>query len=129
MARRLLPIGILLLLLAALVPLKAGFEFGLGPRAHDADYHYVVARHFAEGEGLQSNISLYFQGYKSFPHRVTASPVWPVTLGIAGWAFGIDSVAHRLPILLYFVDLILLYFLALRVWKRVAGGRPGWLFR
>ena len=43
--------------------------------------------------------------------------------------FGIDSVAHRLPILLYFMDLILLYFLALRLWKRVAGGRPGWLFR
>jgi hypothetical protein len=122
--------GVLLaLLLLALVPLKAQFEFGLGPRAHDADYYYGVARHVSQGDGLQSNLSLYFQGFKSFPHRVTGSPVWPLTLGWAGGAFGLERMSRLLPELLYFVDLWLLYFLALRLWRRIAPGGQGLLFR
>lgn len=129
MTRRLLPLALLFLLLLALLPLKARFEFGLGPRAHDADYYYDIARHVADGHGLRSNLSLYFQGFQSFPHRVTQSPVWPLALGAAGGVLGIDAVATRLPNLLYFVDLILLYFLALRLQARIAGTRPGLLFR
>ena len=91
MAKRFLPYGLLLLILLAMLPLKARLDFGLGPRAHDADYYYSIARHVSEGQGLQSNMSLYFQGFKSFPHRVTQSPVWPLSLGLAGRWLGMDA--------------------------------------
>jgi len=129
MAKRLLPYGILLLLLAALVPLKAGLEFGLGPRAHDADYYYTVARSVAEGRGLQTNISLYMQGFQSLPHDITSSPVWPLTLGLVGRVVSLPLAAKALPIALFFADLVLLYFLALRLHRRIVPAGAGWLFR
>ena len=69
MRTRLTRYGILTTVLLALVPLKAGFDYGLGPRANDGDYYYTIARHLASGDGLRSNVSLYLQGFRSFPHR------------------------------------------------------------
>ena len=129
MTKRSLSTALLLLILVGAGLLKSNFEFGLGPRAHDADYYYDIARHVSEGQGLKSNLSLYFQGFKSFPHRVTQSPVWPLVLGASGAAVGIDRASTALPNFLYFVDLILLYLLALRLQACIAGERPGWLFR
>lgn len=121
--------GLLFLMLVALLPLKAHFDPDIGPRVYDGDYYYGVARSVAEGDGLQTNLSLYFQGFKSFPHHVTSSPVWPLTLGAAGRLFGMRASATQLPELLYFVDLILLYFLAMALWGGIAGEGDGWIFR
>jgi 4-amino-4-deoxy-L-arabinose transferase-like glycosyltransferase len=60
---------------------------------------------------------------------VTGSPVWPLVLGASGKVFGLRASATALPELLYFVDLALLYFLAMALWKGIAGERAGWLFR
>jgi hypothetical protein len=129
MAKRLLPYGLLLLLLLAMVPLKARFDYDIGPRVYDGDYFYGIARSVAEGRGLKSNLSLYFQGFQSFPHRVTTSPLWPLALGYTGRVFDLRTAATALPEALYFVDLLLLYFLGYRLWRRIAGDRPGWMFR
>ncbi|MBW2416204.1 MAG: glycosyltransferase family 39 protein, partial [Deltaproteobacteria bacterium] len=129
MRTRLIRYGLLAVMLLALVPMKASLDFGLGRRSNDASYYYTIARHVASGDGLRSNVSLYFQGFRSFPHRVTTSPGWPLALGGAGALLGIDRVAHSLPIALFFADLLLLYGLALRLRRGIAGDRPGWMFR
>ena len=49
MAKRILPYAFLLLMLAALVPLKGRFNPDIGPRVYDGDYFYGIARHVAEG--------------------------------------------------------------------------------
>jgi hypothetical protein len=123
------PYGLLFLILLALVPLKTCFDPDIGPRVYDGDYYYGVARLVSEGEGLTTNLSLYFQGFKSFPHRVTSSPVWPLTLGASGRLFGMRMSATQLPELLYFLDLFVLYFLAMALWRGVVGDADGWLFR
>ena len=129
MAKRILPYAFLLLMLAALVPLKGRFNPDIGPRVYDGDYFYGIARHVAEGQGLATNLSLYFQGFQEFPHRVTTSPVWPLTLGGVGAATDLRKAATALPEFLYFVDLVLLYFLANALWRGIRGNQRGWLFR
>jgi len=129
MLKRLLRYGLLIGILLALVPLKQRLDFRLGYWSHDAAYYYTIARYFSEGAGLRSNISLYFQGFQSFPHRVTTSPVWPATLGAMGRLFGIERVSTPLPATLYFVALVLLYFLARRLRSGIAGNRKGGIFR
>ena len=128
MPRHLLPIVVLVALLAGFVPLKSSLDYGLGEWANDADYFYTIARSLSEGDGYRSNLSLYYQGFKELPHRVTTSPGWPVTLGAFGAVFGIDAVAYRLPNALYFFDLVLLYVLAQRLRRRIAPAGGG-LFR
>ena len=129
MSKRLLRITLLLVLLGALVPLKAQLRYGLGKRANDADYYYTIARSVAEGEGLKSNLSLYYQGFKTLPHFVTGSPAWPLLLGAVGAVVGLDSAAVWLPNALYMLALALLYGLALRLRRGIEVGGGGWLFR
>ncbi|MBW2269531.1 MAG: hypothetical protein JRH16_13230 [Deltaproteobacteria bacterium] len=128
MLRRALPVGLLLVTLAGFVPLKLNLDYGLGEWANDADYYFTIARSVSEGEGFKSNLSLYYQGFKTLPHHVTSSPVWPAMLGAIGAVFGIDAVATPVPVALYFIDLVLLYFLAQRLRRGIAPG-AGWLFR
>jgi hypothetical protein len=128
MLKRALPVGILFVILAGFVPLKLNLDYGLGQYANDADYYFTIARSVSEGEGFKSNLSLYYQGFKTLPHHVQVSPAWPVTLGALGAVFGIEAVAIPVPIALYFIDLLLLYFLAQRLRRGIAPG-AGWLFR
>ncbi|MCH2172511.1 hypothetical protein MK489_17175 [Myxococcota bacterium] len=127
-ARRGLRYGLLLGLLLAFGVLKGRFDIDIGPSARDGDYYYSIARSWIAGEGFRSNISLYFQGFQSFPHRVSQSPVWPLTLGVVGGFVGLGNAATGLPNLLYLVDLVLVYFLARRLYRGIAGERPGWAF-
>ena len=98
MSQRLLRIALLLVLLGALVPLKAQLRYGLGKWANDADHYYTLARSVAEGEGLKSNLSLYYQGFKTLTHFVTGSPVWPLLLGAVGAVVGLDNAAYGCPV-------------------------------
>ena len=127
MSKRVLRIALLLVLLGGVVPLKAQLRYGLGERANDADYYYTIARSVAEGEGLKSNLSLYYQGFKTLPHLVTGSPVWPLLLGAVGAVVGLDIAAVWVPNTLHLLALALLYGLALRLRRGIeVGGGGGW---
>ena len=80
---------LLLAILGALMALKLSFSPGVW-WGRDGIYFLQVARHVSEGEGLASNTSLYHQGFRSFPHRVNQSPIWPVVLGYSGRWFGLE---------------------------------------
>jgi 4-amino-4-deoxy-L-arabinose transferase-like glycosyltransferase len=102
---------------------------GLGARSLDGDYYYQIARHVSEGDGLKSSVSLYHQGFKTFPHRVNQNPLWLLTLGYSGRWFGLGTSALLLPELLYLLDLALLYLLANRLWRGIGRPGQGFLFR
>jgi hypothetical protein len=129
MPKRFAPYALLFLILLGMLPLKAQFDPDIGRGVYDGNYYYGIARLISEGQGLQTNLSLYHQGLKEFPHQVTSSPIWPLALGSIGSAFGMRQSATSLPEFLYFFDLILLYFVGLRMWRGVAGDDDGWLFR
>lgn len=108
-------------LLAVGVWLKSGFvmEYGWGA---DGQYYLHLAQHVRDGDGLVSRVSLYHQGFQSFPHRVNQAPLWPVLLGLAGRVGSLDALQRSLPEWLYFLDLLLVYWLGNRLWRRVAPG-------
>ena len=125
-------------------PRAAEDEFGIwaGEWANDADYYFTIARSVAEGEGLKSNLSLYYQGFKELPHFVTGSPVWPLFLGSIGAVIGMETAALWVPNALYMTSLVLLYLLGVRLTRAISapagenGSAPqaaaaagGWLFR
>jgi 4-amino-4-deoxy-L-arabinose transferase-like glycosyltransferase len=115
--------ALLLALICAFAILKGLFDPGLGARSLDGDYYYQIARHLSEGDGLKSSVSLYHQGFKSFPHRVNQNPLWLLMLGYSGRWFGLEKSALLLPEILYLLNLALLYLLANRLWRGI--GRPG----
>jgi len=98
--------------------LKLNFNPGLGRPCLDGDYYFQIARNVAEGNGLATNLSLYNQGIKEFPHKINQSPVWPLTMGYLGKIFDLERVAVILPEIIYLFDLVLLYFLTLRLMRR-----------
>jgi hypothetical protein len=127
-ARRRWRILLLLALLGIFAALKVLFDPGnLGHL--DGNYYYQIAHHVSEGNGLVSNVSLYHQGFKTFPHRVNQNPLWLLTLGYAGRWLGLERCAQLIPELLYLVDLILLYFVANRMWWSIGNRGDGLLFR
>ncbi|GEM_PF-2841706 len=126
-AQRLLATGLLLLLVGGLVWLKAGYRITNG-YGIDGRYYLQLARHIQEGDGLVSSVSLYHQGFRTWPHRVNQTPLWPLMLGAGARLTSLDVAGRRLPELLWVLDLFLVYALANRLWNRVAQ-RPaaGWL--
>lgn len=108
------------LLLLTLVALKLVFDPGLGRNSLDGDYYFQIARHVAEGDGLETSVSLYHQGLKSLPHPTNASPLWPLTMGLAARPLGLDWAARSLPELLYLASLVLLYALGRRLESALA---------
>ncbi len=129
MARRAVPLLILAAMLLALLAAKSQLRFGIGPLSNDASYYHTIARHVASGAGLRTNLSLYNQGFQSFPHRTTTSPLWPLTLGGVGAVIGMGPAGRYLPNALYFLSLVVLYFLGLRLWRGTSGDARGLLFR
>ena len=125
--QRLLSIGLLLLLVGGLVSLKAGFRIMDG-YGIDGRYYLQIARHIQEGDGLVSSVSLYHQGFRTWPHRVNQTPLWPAMLGAAAQFAPLPAVGRRLPELLWILDLFLIYALGNRVWKRVAERPAAGLF-
>ena len=70
MTRRTRSFGLLIALLTMFAVAKTQLDIGLGPSARDADYYFTIARAIALGEELRSTLSLYYQGFKEFPHFV-----------------------------------------------------------
>lgn len=85
----------------------------------DGSFYVNVARHVAEGAGLQTTLSLYHHGYSAFPHPTHVYPVWPLVLGSAGAVATLDAAARVLPILLSPVVLALFFLLARATARRI----------
>ncbi|MGI9592702.1 MAG: hypothetical protein ACR2P8_15135, partial [Myxococcota bacterium] len=117
---------LLLALLAVFAVLKAQHQIHW-TQGRDGRYYADIARQVMNGEGLTTRISNYNQGYREWPARTNQAPLWIVIHGISARWIGFETAARRLPQLFYLIDLVLLYFLANRVWLRIAG-RPaaGW---
>jgi len=115
---------VLLAILAGLMYLKGQFDPGLGRPGLDGSFYYQIARNVAEGNGLTTNVSLYNQGLTSFPHPTNYAPAWPITLGLVGKIFDLETAAHILPELFYLASLLLLYSLVNTLVRR-AGDRAG----
>jgi len=111
-----------LALLAAAAVLKSGLvvEYGWGT---DGRYYLQLAEHVRDGDGLVSRVSLYHQGFQSWPHRVNQTPLWPTLLGLAARLAPLERLARRLPEALFLLDLVLVYLLGNRLWRRI-GGAP-----
>ena len=113
---------LLFVLLASFAALKAQHEIHW-TQGRDGRYYSDIARQVMNGEGLTTRISNYNQGYRTWPARTNQAPLWLVTYGLSARAIGLETAARRLPQLFYLIDLVLLYFLANRMWLRFAG-RP-----
>lgn len=115
---------VLIAILAALAALKlvqTPLPDYYGP---DGSTYFHIARHVAEGDGLVTSLSLYHQGLKHLPAPTTIYPLWPLVLGYAGRAIGLERAARVLPELLYLIDLGLLYVLVRRL-ASAWGSRDG----
>jgi hypothetical protein len=109
-----------LLLLVALLAAAAGLKLLANPsptgvRTGDGHYYYEVARHVAEGQGLLTSVSIFHQGLHPLPAKTNVQPLWPLLLGLAGRAIGLERAAWLLPELLYLCALALLHPLANRM--------------
>lgn len=49
----------------------------------DGGFYTDVARHLRDGDGFVTCVSLYHQGFPSFPYPTTIYPLWPLLLGFA----------------------------------------------
>src|SRR5687767_4024743 len=83
--------ALLVAIVAFFAVLKAGFDPGLSRPCTDGDYYYQIARNVAEGHGFSTNVSLYNQGLRSFPHPINHSPMWPLTMGLLGKLFDLET--------------------------------------
>ena len=81
----------------------------------DGGYYTDVAQHVRDGQGLLTNISLYHQGYESFPHPTAVSPLWPLLYGYVARVFPILEVGVWLPTCFYFLSLLFAYLFAARL--------------
>jgi len=116
--------GVLLVtILLVLAPLRFSFLAGPGPYGADAGYYYQIARHVAEGDGLQTSVSVYHEGTRKLPKVTRVYPLWPLLLGTTGAVAGLQNATQFLPPFFYFLDLVLLWALANRVAVRMFG--PG----
>ncbi|HYC90141.1 MAG TPA: hypothetical protein VEO54_13080 [Thermoanaerobaculia bacterium] len=122
-------IGWAAVIIGALTLLRFAKGAGDPPYGVDASYYFQLARHVMNGEGLVTTVSLYHEGWVA-PAKTTIYPLWPLLLGYAGRAIGLARAADLLPRVLYVVDLVLLYLLAMRIATRFGGlrlGRQWWL--
>lgn len=98
----------------------------VGHHALDGSNYFQVAESVASGEGLQTRLSLYHQGFQSFPHPTNIYPLWPLLLGhVASWTGDLRATAVGLPIALYALALVLLYALT-NALSEAFPRRPEW---
>jgi len=109
--RRLGEVVGLALILLPLLALKMSFNPSpLGDlKRDDGAFYYQIARHVAEGDGLQTSVSLYHWGLRHLPHPSFSYPLWTLLLGTVGRIMGLPTAAQMLPELFYFTALVLLY--------------------
>lgn len=110
-------------IIAILFTLQSARRVGNGPWGVDGSYYLQVARHVAEGHGLQTSVCLYHQGLPELPAPTNIYPLWPLLLGLAGRIVPLTAAATFLPRVLYVLDLLLLYALVTRLFGSRAFAR------
>ncbi len=98
----------------------------VGHHALDGSNYYQVAGHVAAGDGLQTRLSLYHQGFRSFPHASNIYPLWPLVLGYAARGLDLATAAVAVPVALFGLSLVLLYALANALVAAVVDRTPRW---
>lgn len=115
------------LIVAGAVAVKlTAWPVPVGHHALDGSNYYQVAGHVAAGDGLQTRLSLYHQGFRTFPHASNIYPAWPLLLGHVSRAAGLESAAVALPIALYGLSIVLLYGLTNRLGRALGTERLRW---
>ncbi len=109
-------VRLLLLFFAFLVPLRAAHTANVKWMLVDGGLYTEVARHVRDGEGLVTNLSLYHAGYEHFPHPTPLYPLWPLMLGLASKVGDLATLAHWLPMTLYFTALVAAFLFGKRLW-------------
>ena len=104
-------IGWAAVIIGVLTLLRVAKGAGGPPYGVDASYYFQLARHIASGDGFVTTVSLYHEGW-ILPSKTTIYPLWPLLLGYAGRAIGLDTAADLLPRVFYVISLVLLYLVA-----------------
>ncbi len=82
----------------------------------DGGYYTDIAQNLRDGNGLTTDLSVFHQGFPSFPFPTPVYPLWPLVYGLAASLGPIERVGVWLPTALYFVVVALAY----RLGKRLA---------
>lgn len=90
------------------------------PYGIDASYYFQLARHVANGDGFVTTVSLYHEGW-ILPAKTPIYPLWPLLMGYAGRAVGLERAADLLPRIFYVANLALLYLVARAAALRIGG--------
>lgn len=116
--------ALLALIVLGGVALKlAAWPAPVGHHALDGSNYYQVAAHVAAGDGLQTRLSLYHQGLRSFPQETNLYPLWPLVLGYAARVGDLQTLAVALPTALYALSLVLLHALTNALAGALSRGR------
>lgn len=116
-------IGWAAIIIGLLTILRFAKGAGGPPYGIDASYYFQLARHIANGDGFVTTVSLYHEGW-ILPAKTPIYPLWPLLLGYAGRAVGLETAADLLPRLFYVANLVLLYFLARAAALRIGALHP-----
>ncbi|MEO8218240.1 MAG: hypothetical protein ABI718_14260 [Acidobacteriota bacterium] len=114
-------IFILALLILPLAFLHLSYRTGNGPFEVDSSFYMQVARFVADGDGLSTRVSLYFNGLNPLPQAYDLYPLWPLLLGYTARLTGLYFAANYLPQLFYILNLILFYVITTRLSVRMSG--------
>ena len=91
------------LILFVLADLKLTYNLSQTYPNIDGGYYTDIAQHVRDGDGLKTDISLYHQGFKYFPHPTAIYPLWP-------WIYGMVARFSSKPILITGINLATFFF-------------------
>lgn len=118
-----------LLLAAAFAPavaLKISHAILASDPGVDGGYYTDVAKHVRDGHGLATNLSLYHQGFETFPHVSPIYPIWPLVYGWTARIVPLEVAGVWLPALFWVVAVVFAALWARRLspgdlWTRLPG--------
>ncbi|MEQ1566093.1 MAG: hypothetical protein ABMA64_10685 [Myxococcota bacterium] len=75
----------------------------------DGGFYADIAKNVSQGNGLSTDVSVFHQGFGSFPHPTSVYPLWPLLYGAVAAVGPLEGVGVWLPTALYFVAVGLAY--------------------
>ncbi len=114
------PVVALLLALPHLALSLCVTDFGA-----DGGYYSDIAENVRDGLGLQTDVSIFHQGFPHFPFPTPVYPIWPLVYGLFAHLGPISVVGVWLPTTLFFVILGLAFAVGRRLAPRL--GLERWM--
>lgn len=87
----------------------------IGEFGNDGGYYTDIARNVRDGYGLTTDVSVFHQGFRFFPHPTPVYPLWPLVYGYAARLAPLEWVAVWLPTALFYVVMVLAFLLGRRL--------------